>query len=345
MSVDKIKLIEEVDSIDELTQLLTRILQASSITNVSSHQPFIEGELVNDLGSQSLLFFQTIDHLSKNYEGFDVIKELVQKKIKAKAYSSIFIVSNKNITEGFKDKLSRSFGNFHFTFWGREVLIERIDKFFDEFWRHNDQSLIIYEKKFEEALKDDWSIKKVKQFKAAHEKLLEIFISPSLYHKVHDMESNQKTHVKITVGKLIGMKQPVILQGEPGVGKTRILKEIGHEFILENSKNKKDRYVPILINNIDLIESRSSSSDLVSIRRAVESKISNSFEGKTIEEISKDYIVIFLLDSVDEFNKANQERLFDDLKLFCNEKTRIFLATRFQDYSSIHGLSLLGKAE
>lgn len=345
MSINKVELIEEINDSEELAQIIAQIITAMGVIELNRSPNSIQAMINNDFGSQTLLFMYTTDHLTKNYIGLADLKDSLQKKIKHKAYNAIFIVSSKNITEGFKIHLNRTFGNFSFTYWGREELIDKIDKTYSDYWRHNDQSLINYEKSFEEELKDDWTIKRVKQFKSAHEKLLDIFIAPGLFHKIHDVESQQKTHVKVNLDKLLEFKHPVIIQGEPGAGKTRILKEIGHQFISENSKTKNEKYLPIFINNINLIESRDNVLDLIDIQKAVQKKVSKAFPEKKIEELVEDYVIVFLIDSMDEFSKENQEKLLLDLKKFCNEKTRIFLATRFQDYTSINGVAALGKAE
>lgn len=345
MNRDKVEMIESINNIVDLQNLIINILEKSEIREIKTVDDFLYFTIQNVLGNQDVLVFTTIDYLGKKFENFDLITDQISKKLKAKTYNSIYVISNKNITEGFKQKLNKAFQNFKFDYWDKSKLVEKVDDSYSDYWRHDDPQLIKFEKHFEENVNDDWSIKKVKQFKNAHEKLLEIFVTPRLSHKVNDFESSNKALVKIGIDKLIEQKSPVILEGEPGVGKTRLLKQIGLEFINNNTQKSGSRHLPIFINNIDLIESRIAVTDLINIRRAIERKLNTHFINKTLEEIGEDYSLVFLIDSIDEFDKENQTKLLSDLKGFCSEKTHIYLGTRFQDYSAINGINEIGKCE
>jgi len=221
----------------------------------------------------------------------------------------------------------------------------KIDSYYADYWRHNDQDLIAYEKDFETEINEDWSLKKVRQFRSAHEKLFQIFIEPRLSHKVSDFESPKKTYVRIHADKLIDFQNTVILQGEPGIGKTRLLKQIGLEFIKVNSLNSGKKYLPVFINNIDLIESRQNPDDLIDIQKAVEIKLKKSFSSQTVQEVYDEYRIVFLIDSIDEFNKANQSKLCSDLNKLKGEENRVFIGTKLQDYTSLKGTDNFGKCE
>lgn len=345
MSDDKINIVENITDLEDLEKIVIKILTESGIENIETKSPIITGNSKSALGNSEFLFFLTTNYLGKNFEGFSEIKDTITHKIKIKSFNSIYVVSSKNITNGFQEKLKRSFQNFHIEFWDRERVVEKIEEKYADYWRHNDQNLLGYEKAFEEEINNDWSIQKIKQFKGAHEKLLKIFIEPKLQHKVNDFESQKKAFVKIGLDKLKDLRKPVILEGEPGIGKTRLLKQIGLEFINSNTSKSGNKYLPIFINNVNLIESREHQSDLVDIKKAIQNKLSLRFNGESIAELSNRYTLIFLIDSIDEFNKENQEKVLLDLKSCCNSSNRIFLATRFQDYSSLNGISEMGKCE
>ncbi|WP_017732996.1 NACHT domain-containing protein [Nafulsella turpanensis] len=345
MGTDKIALVEKINSQEDLSKILINVLEQSKIGTDRISGNLIEGNVDTPLGAQTLLFLCIPDHLSKNYENLKAIEELLQKRLKHKQYNGLYLVSSKNITNGFQEKLNRSFENISIQYWGREVLAEKIDNFFPEYWRHSDQDLIAYEKLFEGEANDDWSIKKVKQFKAAHEKLLNIFIEPRLSHKVKDFEASKKTHIRIPLEKLKDLKSPVILKGEPGIGKTRLLKQIGLSFIQSNTSALGKKYLPVYINNIDLIESRENIEQPVNILKVLEQKLVNNFSGKSISTLALEYEFVFLIDSIDDFNKKNQSKIISDIKQLGNGNKKIFLATRYTEYTSINGIESIGKCE
>ncbi len=344
MAQEKLDQLEQLNSVDTLQTILTTILKETNLTDIIINENSIEGKIASPItGPQNCLFLLLTDHLSRNYSGYDQIRDLINRKLRSKSFNSIIIISSKNITNGFKDRLKREYLNLGIDFWDKNDLVKKIDDYYSDYWRHNDKNLVAYEKFFENDMKDDWSIKKVKEFKAAHEKLLEIFIEPRLMHKVSDFESQKKAFVKISMDKLIDITNPVILEGEPGIGKTRLLKKIGSVFIQMNNTINGKKYLPVFINNINLIENKLN--NLLNIKNAVETILKDYFKESTLDELLNQYNFVFLIDSLDDFSKIHQESILKGLKEIVFNGSKIILATRFQEYSTINGITEIGKCE
>lgn len=345
MALKKYSIIEEIKDLGEFEKLVSTVLDRSNLKKIQVTSPFISAYIEGPFSVQVSLFYMTLEYLGRNYPLYDSFVKSIEKKISGNSYNSVYIVSTKNITEGFKDKLNKHFKNSVIVYWDRDEVVKQVNEKFDDFWRHNDQDLLNYEKLFESEANDDWQIKKIRQFKSAHEKLLKIFVEPRLQHKVNDFESKKKAFEKTSLEKLKEFTKPVVLEGEPGIGKSRLLKQIGMEFINSNNNSTGSKFLPVFINNINLIETRSNEKDLIDINKAIEKKLSKYFPELTINDLTKNYSLVILIDSLDEFNKATQERIFRDLKNYCNEQNHVFIGTRFHDHSSINGISVIGKCE
>lgn len=345
MAIDKLEIINQITEKAELQKLVSTILKSMSFSGLVESEDYLTGQYITPFETQNFIFFSSPVHLSKTFDLFLADYELLKKNLKVNRYSAVYIVSSKNITEGFKGRIEQENKNVQFRYWNNESIVEKVDAYYADYWRHNDQDLINYEKKFQEELNNDWSVNKIKQFKSAHEKLLKIFVEPKLLHKVNDFESSKrKALVRINYNDLLSFERPVMFQGEAGIGKTRLLKQIGVEFIKLNTRDSGNKkYLPIFINNIDLIESRKSPSELIDLSTAVQNKLSKAFSSSKVVDILSNYQIVFLIDSLDDFSKENQKKLLSDLKTFNDIK--FFFGSRFHEFSSISGIDELGKCE
>lgn len=197
--MDKIEQIEKINDIEDLGRIVIGILTNLQFIDIRFERSFVACKYDHPLGQQRMLFYLSLDYLGKGYQKFELLKKNLFQEIKRGEFTLVYVVSIKVISEGFKAKLQSEFQNFRFEFWGRDYLISKIDSEYSSYWRHTEQELLAYEKIFEDQVNDDWSIKKIKQFQKAHEKLLKIFVEPRLLHKVNDFESPKKALVRIGI--------------------------------------------------------------------------------------------------------------------------------------------------
>lgn len=340
---DKIQKLDELANIDDVLIVIQNILKDnfSNIEIVGSLYVF--ADMQTPIGIQKIAVYPSHERLSGDYKNFRSLLENIEYLSKL-PIDKIIIASTKNITEGFKKKLRSSTAQ-SVDFWENNVLLNKIEESFPEFWRHTDQHLISYEKAFEEDLMQDWSLNRVKQIKTANEKLLKIFIEPRLYLKRKDLESKNATSVKIPITKTIDYQLPVVLYGEAGVGKTRTLKQIGLEHIKHNALKKGKHFLPIFINNIDLLENKKHK-NLVSVVDALEKKIVPHFKEETLISIKDKYDLVILVDSVDDFSDENQQHIVSELiRITKDNSHKFFIGTRVQELSQSKTINLIDKKE
>jgi len=111
MAIDKLKTVEQIADQEELNKVLVNILKGINFDIISNDVNFITVERANELGKLTFLFMVVPSHLSGNYEGFSEMLSSLNQKFKESTYDGTFIVSNRNITNGFKEKISKEFQN------------------------------------------------------------------------------------------------------------------------------------------------------------------------------------------------------------------------------------------
>ena len=323
----KINRLETFD-IETFKEVFLDILQRIGYINIETNadSKFISADEKSALKTNTHVFYLTTNSLSGKDEDNGLIKDVSNKLI---SYSeenknySFFIISTQYISKGFEKKLLNHAIGISIDFKGRDELIGLIDEYNKDFWKHDDRILINYENDFIESLEEDTELKKLKIFDEKYDKVLKIFIEPRMYSIQEDLESGEPTRQKINLLKLCESRKSKIITGDAGAGKSTLLKKIGEKYVKTNrEKGLKIKNLPILISVLDFIDNNF---DLTKILKDKTSPYFN-FE---IDELSDNYNVILLIDTIDEFTDENQKLILEQLNTYAQNKKLIYkLATR-----------------
>lgn len=238
----------------------------------------------------------------------------------------IIIVTNQaKISDYFKKWMIGEIRSNKIDFWNQSVLIATIDAHLPSYWGHNDLFLKSYEDQFLNNIENEIELNKVLKLDKKFDELLKVFINPKIFVRKEDKETGRPIKVKIALDRLL-RKFNFLISGEAGTGKSTLLKQIG-KLIIEKNHEKGDKFLPIFIKPIDLQDSD------FKVELAIE-RILNRLRVDDVEKIFRDYHLVLLIDSIDEFEPSNKEKILDELKNLCDESSLNFiLGTR--NYQSI----------
>ncbi|MHC1780773.1 MAG: NACHT domain-containing NTPase [Bacteroidales bacterium] len=110
------------------------------------------------------------------------------------------------------------------------------------------------------------------------------------------------------------------MTGDAGTGKSTLLKEIGKKSI-ERNKKSETKTLPIFIKSGVIY------SNDFSIDKSIREILLNSFGEEDIEKIFSDYHILLLIDSIDEFEKSNQQKILKDLSFIISRDNINFILT------------------
>lgn len=317
-------------SIDDMIELLVKLLpymHIKSVSRISGNT--VEGMIDTAMGQFNVCYIVFNTPLSKGYSEIESLVTNIDKKFHA-GYSKVFIVNIHTISGGLRTDIERKVSNKNSTtFWDRDTLLTNIDTHYPDYWRHSDKALISYETDFETKLIESFEIKKLVEYKAAYQKLLSIFIEPNLFLRTEDKQSTKKAFTKINIDRAIEENQRLLLlHGEPGVGKTRLLNEIGRKLIEKNTIVSGKRYLPVLIDSISIRDAFVEKEDIDICKLLVEVKLHTHFQNQTIETVFSDYQLVLLIDSIDEFEDKYKDKITKELECLMDKGVLVFLCTR-----------------
>ena len=328
---------------DELVDLLTRLLPNMDITKVErTSGNCIEADI--DAGKAGLFrncYLTFPESLSKGHAGMETIAEQINKKYNA-GVSKMFVVSNDSISGGFRTELERKLTKKDsIIFWELGDLLKTIEESYSEYWRHSDRSLITYETNFEQSVTDSFQIKKLVEYKAAYQKLLSIFIEPNLFLRTDDKQSSKKAFTKIHIERAVDENERLLmLHGDPGAGKTRLLNEIGRRLIQRNSKISGRRYLPVFIDSINLRDTINENSETGAICEHVLKAKINGYFGEDISFVIENYQVVLLIDSIDEFEEKYKSKIVTELENLMDKGVLAFIGTRSNTLDEVFKMSI-----
>lgn len=276
--------------------------------------------------------------MSTDHHGFIFFKvqlsgnvdvKLVAEKInhiKSKfTFSTSFIISNHHISKGFKETIAQNLNVPH-SFLDRDDIINKIEYFIPDFWKHDDMLLLDYERNYCDLILKESELKSLKIFSDKYQKLLNIFIEPKIVHYDEDNETQTPTRKAITIDNIVKDKKPIILAGDAGMGKSTLLKRIG-EIIINNNQELLKKNLPVFISVTELFDAE------YDLEKVFSQKLAPFFPS-SIDVIYTDYSITLLIDSIDELELEHQKRIISQLnKLYETKKIRFILATRSSEKS------------
>lgn len=325
--MDKINKIEGLP-IEVLKKVFIEVINQIGFCEVTELQDgIIQCLKKNPLGKTSQCFLLTSSHL-REMEDVNRIGELIREAQRKSNSNTISIVSSFHVSNGFKQKVCKSTKDvtIEIEYIDRDELIELIDLYHKDFWRHNDQILLQYENDYKEKVSNDNQLRKLRLPSEKYERLLNIYISPTLSTLVEDPKTNTIVRKNADINSLLLDNKPTLISGLSGSGKTTLLKNIGLEIINRNEKEQDLRTIPIYVFSIEFLEN---DFDIAKILRL---KMDEQLQGIDLKDITKRYNIQILVDSIDEFDEYTQGKILKKLyNLYERYRIVYFIGTRESD--------------
>lgn len=302
--MDKINKIEGLP-IEVLKKVFIEVINQIGFCEVTELQDgIIQCLKKNPLGKTSQCFLLTSSHL-REMEDVNRIGELIREAQRKSNSNTISIVSSFHVSNGFKQKVCKSTKDvtIEIEYIDRDGLIKLIDLYYKDFWRHNDQILLQYENDYKEKVSNDNQLRKLRLPSEKYERLLNIYISPTLSTLVEDPKTNTIVRKNADINSLLLDNKPTLISGLSGSGKTTLLKNIGLEIINRNEKEQDLRTIPIYVFSIEFLEN---DFDIAKILRL---KMDEQLQGIDLKDITKRYNIQILVDSIDEFDEYTQGKI------------------------------------
>jgi len=221
--------------------------------------------------------------------------ETLQNKYSA---NSVSIVSRETISEGFRQTLFKKSTNINPTYIERQNLINLIDEHYSDFWRHEDQNLLEYEKQLLKELEEDTELRKLRFSEDKYKKKLDFFIAPYLSRCYEDKNTRTVVRKKYSFSDVVASTSSVLIQGEAGCGKSTLLKKIAKSLIEDNSGIKVGKKnLPLYITVQELIAGADD------IKSLIQNKLTIILGEAPLSEIKDKYFIHILIDSMDELEE------------------------------------------
>lgn len=291
---EKLSKLDKLGSI-EMQVLMKTLLEKKGFTNIDANEECIVAKQSGLLVSNTAIFvtfpFKLGGALPVNIE--EIANQLKQCRNKYSA-NSVYVYSSKVITKGFQDSLNTFFSSVEPVYLGRDEVVNLIDEVLSDFWRHEDITLIKYEKEMIAYLDKDNDLRKLKFPNEKYSKLANIFVEPHLVRYYEDPKTKTTIQKKFSMAELISHDESLIIDGPAGFGKSTLLKTIARNLIEQNGPQSDKKNFPIYISTLDIFEENFNIGDV--IRKKI-----GSFTEAPISELANEYKVHLLIDSIDEF--------------------------------------------
>lgn len=252
---------------------------------------------------------------------------------KEKRVNKVKVISNENITSGAErqiqgsEKIKRE---ANIEFWNNESVIERIDKYYSEFWSPGSPALIEYCGKMRASIENDFELK---DFSISHletpkiEKAIDIFIEPTIIENVvakKNSSGDRKTlkRKKIGMQNMVSSEDNFVISGEPGCGKTKLLNRVALHHLDPAVASEKE----VLTVRLPLQIIKENDFDL---EKAIVKYLTESVTNFSSRLNLDDYKLLLILDSVDYLENEEREQLLSSLQnLKLEYDMRFLVATR-----------------
>lgn len=320
---------EKVESLDAMgiETLMMTLLDKKGFINIKQEEGCVIADQSGLLGNTKSIFV-TFPFKLGGSVSIDV-ETIAEQLIKFRDYfsaNSIYVYSQKTISKGFQSSLNGKFASVSPQYLGRDEIVKLITEVLPEFWRHEDLTLIKYEKNLVEYLEQDNDLKKLKFPKENYGKLLNIFVEPRLVRYYEDSKTKTTVCKNYSMVELIKYKEPLVIDGQAGYGKSTLLKSIARYLIDNNGPKDNRKNFPIYLSSLDIFENN------FNIGNAIRNKIGN-FTECSIKELSEVYQIHLLIDSIDEFEDEAENVLQELADINNKYGIKYYIATR--NYESI----------
>lgn len=324
LSREKIEKLEEI-TIDDFKELMGNLITFLGYSDITIDENSITAIRESPLSSEKYMFILLEEKLSGivNVEDIKEVMLYYHSKIKPDV---TYIVSPKNISNGFQRSLTQMTPQIKLNFIDRDNLIELINKHYDDFWKHKDLTLIEYEKYFNENISKDNELKKLKIFNDKYQKILDIYIEPRITYFYEEKSTQTPVKKRIFIDDVIKNQKPIIISGDAGTGKSTFLKKVGEKLIKLNQENIDRKHIPICISTLELLEEK------CQVFQLVTKKIAVFFANSNFENIAGKYQITLLIDSIDEFGSEEQKMILNELQKLAKEhKVKYVITSRNSD--------------
>ena len=311
----------------EFGNMFRRLLENQSFSNIKYEEAAIICEQ-RIMGRVTVFLFVLYTRRLSGLNSNDILSiyqeiEVLQNKYLA---NSVFVVSRETISEGFKETLSKNSTNINPTYIEREGLIELIDEHYYDFWRHDDQNLLAYEKQLLTELEEDTELRKLSFSEDKYKKKLNFFIEPYLSRCYEDTNTRTVVRKKYSVHEVVSSTSSVLIQGEAGCGKSTLLKRIAKNLIEDNTGIKEaKKNLPLFITVQDLIAGADD------IQILIQNKLKIILGEAPLTDIKDTYYIHILIDSMDELDEL-QSKILSQLQDFEKKYgVKYYIASRNTD--------------
>lgn len=311
----------------EFVDMFERLLENQNFTNIKKEESSIICEQ-RIMGRVTVfLFVLYTKRLSGlNREAIASIYHDIENLQNEFSANSVFVVSRDTISEGFKQTLSKNSTNINPTYIERNALIGLIEEHYSDFWRHDDQNLLTYEKKLLAELEEDTELRKLSFSEDKYKKKLDFFIEPHLSRCYEDTNTKTVVRKKYSVHEVITSKSSILIQGEAGCGKSTLFKRIAKNLIEQNSGiNSGKKNLPLYITVQDLVAGADD------IKTLIRNKLNIILGESPLSEIKDKYFIHILIDSMDELDDL-QPKILSQLQNIENKfGVKYYIASRNTD--------------
>ena len=320
----------------EFGNMFERLLGKQNFSNIKNEGTAIFCEQ-RIMGRVTVFLFVLYTKRLSGLKSEDIISiykemEALQNKYSA---NSVFIVSRDTISEGFKQTLSKNSKNINPTYIEREGLVALIDEHYSDFWRHDDQNLLAYEKKLLAELEEDTELRKLSFSKDKYKKKLDFFIEPHLSRCYEDINTRTVVRKKYNVQEVIASKSSVLIQGEAGCGKSTLLKKIAKNLVEDNPGIKGDKKnLPLYITVQDLI---AGADNIITL---IQNKLNIILGEAPLSEIKDKYYIHILIDSMDELDDLQSKILSQLQDIEKKFGVKYYIASRNTDIIQQNAIGL-----
>lgn len=244
--------------------------------------------------------------------------------------NKVKVVTNENFTNGAQDSLSTSNelkGLSNYGFWWNETLVPDIDTYYDDFWLPGDAFAKEYSKAFIKKLQQEIEIRELSIQKINDkqiQKLLDIFIEPQLsMSSIEEDKITKEKSVKkkkVSISGINRIEENLILSGEQGAGKTKILNNLACQ-ICKPENVSAHNIIPIKLKapNVKLKE--------FNIEKCVKDEITELAEDFVDEKVFEKYKVVLFVDDLDLLKNEDKEILVQNIKEYCSKNLTHFVLT------------------